>query len=185
MKFKTFCAANSGDGFISFFDTLLDEKNRNIYYIKGGPGCGKSTLMKQIAEKAEDAEMIYCSGDPASLDGVVLPKEKAVIIDATAPHSHEPRYPGIGGNLIDLGIGWDPQKMNKARIIELSDRKKTIYNECYSLLKSAKSIHAGVFGTLTKNTSLNKIYNLPKLEQISEKSIPHLEVVSVLLITLL
>ena len=160
MKFKTFCAANSGDGFISFFDTLLDEKNKSIYYLKGGPGCGKSTLMKQIAEKADNAELIYCSGDPSSLDGVVLPDENAVIIDATAPHSHEPRYPGVGGNLMDLGIGWDPQKMNKERIIELSERKKKLYDECYALLKSAKSIHNGVFGALAQNASLHKIHLL-------------------------
>ncbi len=160
MKFKTFCAANSGEGFISFFDTILDEKNMNIYYIKGGPGCGKSTLMKEIAEKAEDAELIFCSGDPSSLDGVILPKENTVIIDATAPHTHEPKYPGVGGNLIDLGIAWDPQKMQKDRIIKFCDQKKKIYDECYSLLKSAKSIHTGIFSSLLPNISQNKIHLL-------------------------
>ncbi len=160
MKIKTFCAANSGDGFISFFDTLLDEKNKNIYYIKGGPGCGKSTLLKRIAEKAENAELIYCSGDPSSLDGVVLSKENAVIIDATAPHSHEPVYPGVGGSLIDLGIGWEPQKLNKDRIIRLCDHKKKVYNECYSLLKSAKSIHTGVFSSMINGISTKKIHLL-------------------------
>lgn len=160
MKFKTFCAANSGDGFISFFDTLLDEKNKKIFYIKGGPGSGKSTLMNQIAEKTDSAELIHCSGDPSSLDGVILHKENAVIIDATSPHSHEPQYPGVGGNLIDLGLGWDPQKMNKERIIFLSDHKKKLYNECYSLLNSAKSMHNSVFTSLMDHTAINKLRQL-------------------------
>lgn len=148
MQFKTFCAANSGDGFISFFDTLTDEKNKRIYYIKGGPGSGKSTLLKRIASKAKNAELIYCSGDPASLDAVVLPDQNAVIFDATAPHSFEPKFPGIGGNIIDLGEGWDPSKMNKKTIIELCEKKAEIYKSCYSLLHGVKSIYNSTFRPL-------------------------------------
>ena len=126
MKFKTFCAANSGDGFISFFDTILNEKRSRVYYIKGGPGCGKSTFMNAIANQASDAELIYCSGDPSSLDGVILPKQNSIIIDATKPHSFEPKYPGVGGNIIDLGEGWDSDKMNSERIISLCDQKSNL-----------------------------------------------------------
>ena len=158
MKYKTFCAANSGDGFISLFDTLLDEKRTNVYYIKGGPGSGKSTLLKQIAAKTDSAELIHCSGDPSSLDGIVLPKQKAVIIDATAPHSYEPQYPGVGGNIIDLGEGWEPERMDKETIIKLSDQKKELYKNCYSLLKSAKNIHNGVFSPLKKKLSIQKLH---------------------------
>ncbi|MBQ7089741.1 MAG: ATP-binding protein, partial [Clostridia bacterium] len=106
MKFNSFCAANSGDGFVSLFDSIIDEKENKVYYIKGGPGSGKSTFLHSLAERSEDAELIYCSGDPSSLDGVILPKQKAVVIDATAPHCHEPRFPGIGGEIIDLGVIW-------------------------------------------------------------------------------
>ncbi|MBQ8894064.1 MAG: hypothetical protein IJ043_06595 [Clostridia bacterium] len=156
MKYSSFCAANSGEGFISFFDTILDEKKHKVYYIKGGPGSGKSTLLKEISAKAENAELIYCSGDPASLDGVILPDQNAVIIDATSPHSHEPQYPAVGGNMIDLGEGWTPAKMDQQAIIELSDQKKEIYKSCYSLLKSAASIHTGVFFPINKYFSISK-----------------------------
>ena len=160
MKFKTFCAANSGDGFISFFDTILDEKKYQIFYIKGGPGCGKSTLMKSIANRADNAELIYCSGDPESLDGVILPKQKAIIMDATNPHSFEPKYPGIGGNIIDLGEGWNPDKMNKNNIIKLCDQKKEIYHASYALLKSAKEIHNAVFSQIAKNVDKEKLHKI-------------------------
>lgn len=157
MKFKTFCAANSGEGFYSLFHSVIDEKKQKVYYIKGGPGCGKSTLLKQLAEHAETAELIYCSGDPGSLDGVILPEQNAVVIDATAPHSHEPIYPGVGGTIIDLGIGWDSQKMSKTAIIQKSEEKKSIYKNCYALLKGARSIQEGVFSPLEKYLSISKI----------------------------
>ncbi len=159
MKYNSFCAANSGDGFVSLFDTILDEKKSKIYYIKGGPGSGKSTLLKKIASLTDDVELIYCSGDPGSLDGVVLPQQNAVVIDATSPHSHEPHYPGIGGNIIDLGEGWNPNLMDKQKIIDLCDHKSEIYNSCYALLKGAKSIHTGVFAPLIKEISFSKIKN--------------------------
>ena len=159
MHYKTFCAANSGDGFTSFFESLTDEKNQKVFYIKGGPGSGKSTLLKRIAAMADNAEMIYCSGDPASLDAVVLPDQNAIIFDATAPHSFEPKYPGIGGNIVDLGEGWNPQKMNKKKIIRLNDQKAEIYKSCYSILEAASKIHVGVFFPLSKQLEHKKITN--------------------------
>lgn len=157
MKFKTFCAANSGDGFISFFDLISDEKKRRVYYIKGGPGCGKSTLMKEIANQASDAELIYCSGDPSSLDGVVLPKQNVAVIDATSPHSLEPQYPAVRGNIIDLGEGWNYKIMNGEKIISLCDQKSGVYRTCYSLLKSAKNIHSAFFAPLCEKTDIEKL----------------------------
>ena len=57
--------------------------------IVGPNGCGKSTLMRRIAALAEEAgepvEYILCSGDPASLDAVVLPKKQIALVDGTAP----------------------------------------------------------------------------------------------------
>ena len=157
MQYQTFCAANSGVGFISFFNTILDEKNKTVYYIKGGPGCGKSTLMRKIAEQSADAELILCSGDPESLDGVILPNRKAIIIDATAPHSHEPVFPGIGGHIVDLGIGWEPQKLNKSKIMDLMDKKAQQYQKCYKILSAGKELSEGVFAPLAKNISYSKI----------------------------
>lgn len=157
MQYTTFCAANSGKGFISFFDTLLDEKSKKIYYIKGGPGCGKSTLMRKIAKNAKDAELILCSGDPQSLDGVLLAKENAIIIDATSPHSHEPKFPGIGGEIIDLGICWEPEKLNKKKIISLHEQKSMLYKACYHFLSSAKTLHEGITLPLTYKINRQKL----------------------------
>ena len=49
-----FAAANTSSGFVSFFDRLFDPKTlKKIYILKGGPGVGKSTLMKNAAKAAE------------------------------------------------------------------------------------------------------------------------------------
>ncbi|MBQ4120809.1 MAG: hypothetical protein IJD35_02210, partial [Clostridia bacterium] len=47
-----FAALNSHRGFCSYFPVLFAPYRR--YIIKGGPGCGKSTLMKKIAQTAEE-----------------------------------------------------------------------------------------------------------------------------------
>ena len=94
-QIQYFLGANSPQGFYSLYDQLLSPETANaIYIIKGGPGCGKSTLMRQVAAQAaqagETVEYILCSGDPDSLDGVVLPRLKAALVDGTAPHDTAP-----------------------------------------------------------------------------------------------
>lgn len=91
-----FLGANSPAGFYSLYDQLLPAQTaRSIYILKGGPGCGKSTLMRAVAQTLSRAgaecEYILCSGDPASLDAVVFPGLKAALVDGTAPHAMAPQ----------------------------------------------------------------------------------------------
>ena len=49
-----YLGANAPTGFYSLYDQMLDpEKARDIRILKGGPGCGKSTLMKQVGRAME------------------------------------------------------------------------------------------------------------------------------------
>ena len=70
-----FAGANTEKGFVSIFDRVLAGADR-LYIIKGTSGCGKSTFMKTIASEAEErglaAHRVYCSGDPDSLDAVIV-----------------------------------------------------------------------------------------------------------------
>ena len=91
-----FLGANAPTGFYSLYDGLLPpEKARAIYILKGGPGCGKSTLMRKIGAWAEESglktEYILCSGDPDSLDAVILPALGVAIVDGTAPQGVVPQ----------------------------------------------------------------------------------------------
>ena len=70
-----FAAANTEEGFYSIFESVFPPSALDkIFIIKGGPGTGKSTLMRQIAEYAcgrgYSPELYYCSSDTSSLDGI-------------------------------------------------------------------------------------------------------------------
>ena len=90
-----FLGANAPSGFYSLYSELLPpETARAIYILKGGAGCGKSTLMRRVAARMEaaghPAEYILCSGDPDSLDALVLPGLGVALVDGTAPHAAAP-----------------------------------------------------------------------------------------------
>ena len=72
-----FLGANSGEGFQNFFPQLVDmEETHDLMILKGGPGVGKATFMREVGRTMEQAgtavEYLRCSGDPDSLDGASL-----------------------------------------------------------------------------------------------------------------
>ncbi len=86
-----FLGANTPSGFYSLYHELSDpDKFRQVYVIKSGPGSGKSTLMRRVGRHARaagyDVEEILCSGDPGSLDAVIVPALGAAVVDGTSPH---------------------------------------------------------------------------------------------------
>lgn len=90
-KNQYFLGTNSAKGFVSLYHELIDESKAAAFYIlKGGAGCGKSTLMRKVAEKMEahglSVEYVLCSGDPDSLDAILIPEKAVAIMDGTAPH---------------------------------------------------------------------------------------------------
>jgi hypothetical protein len=145
-----FGAANGYCGFINSFDNIFSPGDyRRIFIIKGGPGTGKSSLMKSVAEFSQKTgcytEAILCSSDPESLDGIVVhtPKGKIALIDGTSPHATEARYPGAVEELVDLGAGFNVKLLEeeKSRIISLNSEKKGYYDEAYRLLYLAGGIN--------------------------------------------
>ncbi len=86
-----FAGANSGEGFRNLFSEMVDiEDTYDFMVLKGGPGVGKNTFMREIGRAMEEAgtavEYLWCSGDPDSLDGVVLPELRCAVADGTSPH---------------------------------------------------------------------------------------------------
>jgi hypothetical protein len=112
----SFLGANTPQGFVSFFDELYNPyENCSAYIIKGGPGTGKSTLMKSILSQCEKrgfaTEKIYCASDPDSLDGIIVPDIGVSVADGTSPHIIEPKFPGACENIINTGDFWDKNKL--------------------------------------------------------------------------
>ena len=89
-----FLGANSGEGFYSLYDQMLNGRFDDLLILKGGPGCGKSTFMRRMGEAMERAgeRVVYinCSGDPDSLDGAIFLDRNTAVVDGTSPHGTAP-----------------------------------------------------------------------------------------------
>lgn len=141
---KFFLGANTPMGFVSYFNQIGEYKeNWHRFLIKGGPGTGKSSLMKNIISEfkdiANDIETIYCSSDPNSVDGVILNDLKTSIVDATAPHVLEPVFPGTFDEIVSICECWDEciLKDNTNKIIKLFEQNLFYRKQVSNLLLSA------------------------------------------------
>ncbi len=142
--YQFFASANGAEGFRSYFDEIFPSEHLDgVFILKGGPGTGKSTLLRSIAH-AFDApeiktEIFYCSSDPSSLDGVLLShgERRVAILDGTAPHERDARIPGATDILVNLGAGFDERLLRekKSEIVRLQKKKGLAYKEAYFYLQ--------------------------------------------------
>ena len=146
-KVRFYLGANAPTGFYSLYDQLIDPAEAaGIYILKGGPGCGKSTLMRRVAAKAEkqglQVEYIPCSGDPESLDAVIFPEKKMAIVDGTNPHVVEPKYPGVVEQYVNMGLCYDRTGLGdvRAEIMAAMKGYKACYARAYRCLDAAAEI---------------------------------------------
>lgn len=159
-----FLGANSPQGFYSLYDQLIDcDTARAVYILKGGPGCGKSTLMRRVALRAEQAglpvEHILCSGDPASLDGVVLPTLGVALVDGTAPHVVEPKLPGAVEHYVNLGACYDAGALSMLRgqLKACMTGYKACYQQAYGNLSAAAQVQQDTRATLLSDSLREKM----------------------------
>ena len=106
-EISIFLGANTGRGFRSLYEEYIGSLTpERLYILKGSAGCGKSGLMKRVAARAAQGGQrvirVLCSGDPDSLDGVVLPEAGIAFFDGTSPHVLEPALTGERGFYADL-----------------------------------------------------------------------------------
>ena len=147
MKLQYFYASNTSQGFISCFDSLYEKTpEMKMYILKGGPGTGKSSLMKKFVSVAErfdeDVILVPCSSDPDSLDAVIIPNKKICIADGTSPHILEPKFPGVVEEIINLGDCWDSKKLkaNGREIIKLTKSNSHYHRKCMQFLAAAATL---------------------------------------------
>lgn len=176
-NFKYFLAANSCEGFISAFGTRFCAKDGwRCFIIKGGPGTGKSSFMKYIAAKAQEkdlkTELCPCSSDPDSLDAVVLPQKKIIVLDGTAPHTLDPIYPAVCEEILNFGTFWNVNKIKgeKEKIIFLTDSNKTLHKTASRYLKAAGQIYSESLKTAALCTNVEKVEKYA--EKCAKKLIP-------------
>ena len=142
-----FVGANSGEGFQNLFSEIVDlEQTFDFMVLKGGPGVGKNTFMREIGRTMEEAgvkvEYLWCSGDPDSLDGVVLPELRCAVADGTSPHIMEPKYPAAVDRYVDLGRFYDltAAKADAEAVKEYTRAYQASYARAYRSLKAARQV---------------------------------------------
>jgi hypothetical protein len=141
-----YAGGNTARGFHSLYASNLQGLER-LFILKGGPGTGKSSLMKAIGaywnREGYDIEYLHCSSDNESIDGLIIPSLKAGIVDGTAPHVIEPNVPGVVEEYINLGSAWDSSILrgHKEEITALTSEISTAFQTAYSTYAEALKIH--------------------------------------------
>lgn len=153
-----FAGANSGEGFQNLFPEMVDiEDTYDFMVLKGGPGVGKNTFMREVGRSMEQAgtkvEYLWCSGDPDSLDGVVMPEIRCAVVDGTSPHVIEPQYPAAVDRYVDLGRFYDLTAAKAAadEVKAHTHAYKAAYVRAYHSLKAARQVELDAVAAVGKN----------------------------------
>ncbi|MGI6344834.1 MAG: PRK06851 family protein [Bacillota bacterium] len=141
---RFFAGGNTGYGFYSFYDQIVERGATAYFILKGGPGVGKSSFMRaisqQLRERGYAVEEFYCSSDETSLDAVRFPALGVALVDGTSPHIVDPRYPGVVDTIVHLGDFWreDELRQQKAQVMQLIDRNSLFFRRAYGYLDVAR-----------------------------------------------
>jgi Cdc6-like AAA superfamily ATPase len=141
-----YAGGNTARGFYSLYESNLEGLSR-LFILKGGPGTGKSSLMKRLGkewnERGYDIEYLHCSSDNESIDGMIIRSLGVGIVDGTAPHVIEPKAPGAVEEYVNLGEAWDSAalKEQKAEIQKLTAEISAAFSAAYSFFYDALIVH--------------------------------------------
>ena len=144
---QVFPGGNTGLGFHSFFNYIAGPDIEQVHVIKGGPGTGKSTLMRTIAAAVVDrgyaVELHHCASDNNSLDGLVIPALKVAFIDGMKPHLYDPEFPGARGEILNLGQYWNSVgiRVHAQAIMAAALEGGRLFQSAYRYLGAARQIH--------------------------------------------
>ncbi|MCM3164020.1 PRK06851 family protein [Metabacillus litoralis] len=160
-----YAGGNTAKGFYSLYDSVLQDLQR-LYILKGGPGTGKSSLMKHVGqimeEKGYDVEYLHCASDNKSIDGVILPNEGLGIVDGTAPHVIEPNAPGVIEEYVNIGVAWDSNKLSqhKEKILTLNQEISKKFNQAYETFAASLRAHDDIEDIYISNMDFAKANQL-------------------------
>ena len=171
-----FSGNNTSEGFVSYYEDILPQREAaRIFCIKGGPGTGKSTFMRQIGRhylnKGFSIDYLRCSSDPQSLDGIIIKELNVAIIDGTMPHITDPVNPGVVGEILNFGEFLKEEKLlkNKEKIISLNEEIGDTFRYAYMYLKCANIIYRKSGDIIKKYVNDDKISDALMSLELPEK----------------
>ena len=164
-----FPGSNTPSGFHSYYDNIISQESANkIFIIKGGPGTGKSTFMRKIANHFADQkveiEYHHCSADANSLDGIVIVPARVAIIDGTFPHAMDPQTPGAIDEIINFSPYWNEKEIrsNKALIMQTNAKRKSFFAKSYCYLNAAKEVYNAYAKSQRSTLNQKSLYNMER-----------------------
>ncbi|MBQ2889276.1 MAG: hypothetical protein IJE41_02360 [Clostridia bacterium] len=144
---KFFLGANSHINFVSYFKQLQEQSDSmQLLILKGGPGSGKSSLMKRVIKyalkKNHEVEIIPCASDPNSIDAFIDKTADFAMMDGTAPHTEDPSLPGANHHILYTGDLWDTAYLYKyaSEIKSLNGRIGDYHKGAGSYIKAASAL---------------------------------------------
>ena len=159
---RYYLGSNTHKGFYGLYEEAIAPLDR-VFLLKGGPGTGKSSLMKKVMKeglnRGNNVECWHCSGDPNSLDGVLLKDLGVAVIDATAPHAVEPKIPvakEVIINLLDC-VRRDKIKDYRTHLEKFANDKKECFVRAYEHLKCGFGYFTQINRLLTDNVDMGEI----------------------------
>ena len=160
-----FPGGNTSKGFYSYYQYICaQDEAEKIVFIKGGPGTGKSTFMKSVAEhfldKGENVDLFWCSADPDSLDAILLRNRHIAFMDGTSPHVMDPQNPGAVDTILHIGDYWDDEniKKNRDNILKSGNVIKKWYDCAYAKLAAAAVLQSLIKKLYSEAISGGELY---------------------------
>ncbi|MCL2086666.1 MAG: hypothetical protein FWH05_03630 [Oscillospiraceae bacterium] len=162
---KYFLGGMTAFGFSTKFGEMINAPGNYTYILKGGPGTGKSTLMKKVAAhfKADESTLYYCASDLKSVDAVSIKAKTAdnsiIIVDGTSPHVFEAQLPGVAQCIINLGDYWHKDKLepHSAQIRALTKENQKHHRRARRLIAAFTQIKDSVYEQARENLKLNPL----------------------------
>ncbi len=141
-----YASGNTARGFANQFDSSVQGLER-LYILNGGPGTGKTTIIRAISDHMArigyDIWLIHCASDNGELDGVIVPDLKAGVIDGTAPREINHQLSAEKVQYIHLDAALDPSQLlvQQSAIDSLNIDIAQAYERAYSGFAEALRIH--------------------------------------------
>lgn len=105
-------------GYISLLPNMMPSWQR-VYVLLGGPGTGKSTLIKviglELLDRGYNIDFLRSARDPDSMVGFIVPQMELAMLDAIEVSPLRWRAPGVIERFIDFNIFCDEQKLENQR----------------------------------------------------------------------
>lgn len=153
-----FAGGNTCRGFVSYFDQL-HRRAQHTVILKGGPGVGKSTLIRACGAKwmqqGHAVRFFACSGDPDSMDAALNENTGFLIVDGTAPHTLDPILPGGRDSILNLGASLNEKQLSaqSSEISHVSRRISRHFSQAYRYLAAAESVLQDAFAVYREATN--------------------------------